>query len=67
MNDPQLGAAVPMDGRVVRRVLQRVRPDQRVWLIGGASGRSDVVRTLVAALWYRGRALPLAWVRWPAQ
>ena len=67
VNDPQWGAAAPMDGRVVRRVLQRVRPDQRVWLIGDASGRSDVVRTLVAALWYRGRALPLAWVRWPAQ
>jgi transposase, IS4 family len=25
------------------------------------------VRTLAAALGYRGRALPLAWVRWPAQ
>jgi hypothetical protein len=56
-----------MSGRVVRRVLQRVRPDQRVWLIGDASGRSDGVRTLGAALGDRGRALPLAWVRWPAQ
>ena len=51
----------------MRRVLQRVRPDQRVWLIGDASGRSDGVRTLGAALGDRGRALPLAWVRWPAQ
>jgi hypothetical protein len=67
VNDPQLGAAAPMDGRVVRRVLQRLRPDQRVWLIVDESGHSDVVRTLVAALWYRGRALPLAWVLWPAQ
>jgi hypothetical protein len=67
VNDPQLGAAAPMDGRVVRRVLQRVRPDQRVWLIVDESGHSDGVRTLGAALWYRGRALPLAWVRWPAQ
>jgi hypothetical protein len=56
-----------MSGRVVRRVLQRVRPDQRVWLIGDASGRSDGVRTLGAALGDRGRALPWAWVRWPAQ
>jgi hypothetical protein len=56
-----------MYGRVVRRVLQRLRPDQRVWLIVDESGHSDVVRTLVAALWYRGRALPLAWVLWPAQ
>ena len=56
-----------MSGRVVRRVLQRVRPDQRVWLIGAASGRSDGVRTLGAALGDRGRALPWAWVRWSAQ
>jgi len=62
-----LGAAAPMYGRVVRRVLQRLRPDQRVWLIVDESGRSDVVRTLAAALWHRGRALPLAWVLWPAQ
>jgi hypothetical protein len=67
VHDPQLGAAAPMDGRVVRRVLQRVRPDQRVWLIVDESGHSDGVRTLVAALGDRGRALPLAWVRWPAQ
>jgi len=26
-----------------------------------------VIRTLVAALWYRGQAIPLAWVLWPAQ
>ena len=37
VHDPQLGAAAPMDGRGVRRVLQRVRPDQRVWLIVDAS------------------------------
>jgi hypothetical protein len=67
VNDPQLGAAAPMDGRVVRRVLQRLRPDQRVWLIVDERGRSDVVRTLAAALWHRGRALPLAWALWPAQ
>ena len=67
VHDPQLGAAAPMDGRGVRRVLQRVRPDRRVWRIVDESGPSDGVRTLVAVLGDRGRALPLAWVRWPAQ
>lgn len=67
LHDRQLGAAVPMYGRVVRRVLRRVRADQRVWVIVDESGHSDVVRALVAALWYRGRAVPLAWIPWPAQ
>ncbi|NNJ13268.1 hypothetical protein EKD04_023365 [Chloroflexales bacterium ZM16-3] len=46
LNDPHLGQAVPMYGRVVRRVLRRVCPDQRVWVIVDESGHSDVVRTL---------------------
>lgn len=29
------------------------------------SGHSAVVRVLVAALWYRGRAVPLTGVLWP--
>jgi hypothetical protein len=65
LNEPALGA-VPMYGRVVRRVLRRLRADQRVWLILDESGHSDVVRVLLAALWYRGRAVPLAWMLWPA-
>lgn len=67
LHDAQLGQAAPMYGRVVRRVLRRLQPDQRVWLILDASGHSDVVRLVLAALWYRGRAIPLAWVLWPAQ
>jgi hypothetical protein len=67
LNDPQLGQAVPLYGRVVRRVLRRLRAGQRLWLIVDESGHSDVVRVLVAALWYRGRAIPLAWLLWPAQ
>lgn len=67
LNDPVLGQAVPMYGRVVRRVLRRLRAGQRVWLIVDESGHSTVVRVLLAALWYRGRAVPLAWVLWPAQ
>src|SRR5512145_35088 len=67
LRDPHLAAAVPMYGRVVRRVLHRLRPGQRVWVILDESGHSDVVRVLLAALWYRGRAIPLAWILWPAQ
>lgn len=65
LNEPAL-AAVPMYGRVVRRVLQRLPPGQRLFLILDESGHSTVVRTLVAALWYRGRAVPLAWIVWGA-
>ena len=61
LNEPSLGAP-PMYGRVVRRVLRRVPAKQRLWLIVDESGHSDVVRVLLAALWYRGRALPLTWV-----
>jgi hypothetical protein len=67
LNDPHLGQAAPMYGRVLRRVLRRLPAKQRVWLIVDESGHSDVVRALVAALWYRGRALPLCWLSWPAQ
>lgn len=67
LNDPHLGQAVPMYGRVVRRILRRLPPTDRLWLIIDESGHSDVVRGLVAALWYRGRAVPLTWLSWPAQ
>jgi DDE family transposase len=52
--------------RVVRRLLARQHPRQ--WLIIlDESGHTDRLRVLTAALWYRGRAIPLAWVSWPAQ
>jgi Transposase DDE domain len=66
LNDP-LVQATPTYGRVVRRVLRHLQPGQRVWLVLDESGHSDVVRVLLAALVYRGRAVPLAWVLWPAQ
>jgi len=50
----------------VRRIVKWRRARLLVILID-ESGHSDVIRTLVAALWYRGRAIPLAWVSWPAQ
>jgi hypothetical protein len=52
--------------RLVRRILQRPRRG-RWQVILDESGHTDHTRTLVAALWYRGRAIPLAWVMWPAQ
>jgi hypothetical protein len=66
LNEPSLGAP-PMYGRVVRRVLRRLPATQRLWLIVDERGHSDVVRVLLTALWYRGRALPLTWVIWQAQ
>lgn len=65
LHDPQLGA-VPTYGRVVRRILRRLQPGESVRVIIDESGQSDVVRVLVVALWYRGRAIPLTWVLWPA-
>jgi len=66
LNDPLVGA-VPMYGRVLRRVLRHLKAGQRVWVVFDESGHSDVVRVLLAALYYRGRAVPLAWVLWQAQ
>jgi hypothetical protein len=66
LNDPAV-EPVPTYTRVVRRILQRLRPGQTVRLLIDESGHSDVMRVLVVALWYRGRAVPLTWVCWPAQ
>jgi hypothetical protein len=52
--------------RVLRRLLARHRPRQWV-IILDESGHTDRLRVLTAALWYRGRAIPLAWVCWPGQ
>lgn len=65
LNDAQLGPAVPLYGRVLRRVLHRLPADRRLTVILDESGHSTVVRVLLAALWYRGRAIPLCWVLWP--
>jgi hypothetical protein len=52
--------------RVVRRLLARHQPRQWV-IILDESGHTDRLRVLTAALWYRGRAIPLAWLCWPGQ
>lgn len=65
LNDPHLTWERSY-ARVLRRLLKRHRPQQ--WLIIlDESGHTDRVRVLTAALWYRGRAIPLAWLYWPAQ
>lgn len=52
--------------RVLRRLLERHQPRQWLVLLD-ESGHTDRLRVLTAALWYRGRAIPLAWVCWQAQ
>jgi hypothetical protein len=52
--------------RVVRRLLAQHRPKRWVVIVD-ESGHTERVRVLTAALWYRGRAIPLAWVQWPGQ
>lgn len=64
LNDAQLGPAVPLYGRVLRRVLRRLPATRRLTVILDESGHSTVSRVLLAALWYRGRAVPLTWVLW---
>jgi hypothetical protein len=52
--------------RVVRRLLARQRPTRWVILVD-ETAQAEHWRVLTAALAYRGRAIPLAWVLWPAQ
>jgi hypothetical protein len=64
LHDPELRPAVPMDGQLVRRVPQRLSAGQQVWRIRDERGHADVVRVVLAARWYRGRAIPLAGILW---
>lgn len=52
--------------RVVRRLLARQRSRRWVVIID-ETAQADHLRVLAAALWYRGRAIPLAWICWPGQ
>jgi hypothetical protein len=49
-----------------RRVLEWKRA-KRLLILIDETGHTDFVRVLMAAIWYRGRAVPLAWVQWRAQ
>lgn len=50
----------------VKRVLKWQRA-RRLRILIDESGHSDRFRVLQAAVWYRNRAVPLAWESWPAQ
>jgi hypothetical protein len=52
--------------RVVRRILVRQRARRWVLIID-ETAQAEHLRVLTAALWYRGRAIPLAWICWPRQ
>lgn len=65
LHDPQLTWAATY-ARTVRRVLRCPKSGPWVVIID-ESGHTERIRALVAALWYRGRALPLAWVVWNGQ
>jgi hypothetical protein len=52
--------------RAVRRLLARQRPTRWVILVD-ETAQAEHWRVLTAALAYRGRAIPLAWVLWPGQ
>jgi hypothetical protein len=54
------------DARVVRRILARQRARRWVVIID-ETAQAEHLRVLTAALWYRGRAIPLAWIGWPGQ
>jgi hypothetical protein len=65
LNDPLLTwerSAAP----VVRRLLSRRRARRRVMIID-ETAQAEHLRVLTAALWQRGRAIPLAWVCWPGR
>jgi hypothetical protein len=49
------------DARVVRRILARQRARRWVVIIDEPA-QAEHLRVLTAALWYRGRAIPLAWI-----
>lgn len=51
---------------VVRRLVSRQRARRWVIIID-ETAQAEHLRVLTAALWYRGRAIPLAWVCWPGQ
>jgi len=63
LNDPRLTWAQTY-APAVRRLV-RWNPDHPVYVLIDESGHTAHNRLLMAALWYRGRAVPLAWVQRP--
>ena len=63
-NDPEIAATLCVHP-LARAHLRWGRPRQLLLVMDGTS-QDDRVVMLTAAVWYRGRALPLAWACWPA-
>lgn len=63
-NDPELTTEVCFHPFARQRLLWG-RP-QRLYLILDPTLQEDRIVMLTAAVWYRGRALPLAWATWKA-
>ncbi len=63
-NDPELTAEVCFHPFARVRLLWG--HPQRLYLILDPTQQDERVFLLTAAVWYRGRALPLAWATWPA-
>jgi hypothetical protein len=64
-NDPELTASLCFHP-FARQRLAWSRPPRLV-LVLDTTTQADRVTLLTASVWYRGRALPLAWAAWPAQ
>lgn len=63
-NDPQLQAPLCVDP-LVRQQLQ-TSGVSAVRLVLDPTCQDDRLVVVMASVWYRGRALPLAWTSWPA-
>jgi hypothetical protein len=63
-NDPELEAAACFHPWVRWRL--RYGQPRRILLVVDPTWQEDRVVMVSVALWYRGRALPLAWMTWPA-
>lgn len=62
-NDPELNAALCFHPLARQRLLWG-RPQELLLILDPTTQEEHVVM-VSAAIWYRGRALPLAWVIWP--
>lgn len=63
-NDPELSAALCV--HPLARVRLRFGKPHALLLVLDPTTQDDRVVMLTAGVWYRGRALPLAWAVWPA-
>ena len=65
LNDPHITWALTYAPTVRQLLLWQHAKRLRILL--DESGHTDQLRVLVASVWYRNRAIPLAWIPWPAQ